>query len=189
MSVSLKLCAVVSAAAAALSVAAPASARPVFHDRFHDVGSEVLTDVCGLEAITHTFDVQGTSRGMLRDDQVYVHDNIHGTESFINPDTGNAYTHVFNDVVKDRTITDNGDGTITVVMHAAGNDKWFGPGGEPRFLDTGTVIFSFRIDLNGTPDDPEDDIFEFLGDIKPSTGRNDLADRPDFCADFLSITA
>jgi hypothetical protein len=188
MSVSRKLCAVASAAAAAVSIAAPASAANVFVDHFHDVGSEEFTDVCGFDTATHTFDVQGTSRGKLRDGQVFIHDTIHGTESFINPDTGKAYTHVFNDVSKDESITDNGDGTITVEIHAAGSDKWFGPGGTPRFLDTGTVVFAFHIDLNGTPDDPEDDIFEFLGDVKPSTGRNDLANHPDFCEDFLAIT-
>jgi hypothetical protein len=184
------LAASISAAALAL-VAAPAQAGQLFHERFHDVGSEVFDDFCGVDGVVHAFDVQGISHaeGHGAAQLPYFLDSFHGWESFTNPDTGDSYVHVFNGVIHDQTVTDNGDGTLTVVSMGAGGDKWHASNGSLALHDTGTVRFAVLVDDNGTPSDPSDDVFlEDLGVVKPSTGTNGTEGR-DFCEDFLIATS
>jgi hypothetical protein len=187
---SLPLAASVSAAALVL-VAAPAQAGQLFHDRWHDAGSEVFDDFCGIDGVVHDWDVQGMSHAVGQGSAQLVHfmDNFHGWESFTNPDTGESYVHTFNDVVRDHTVTDNGDGTLTIVSMGAGNDQWYASNGSLSLSDVGTVRWAFLVDANGTPADPEDDVFlEDLGIVKPSTGTNDTDGR-DFCEDFFIATS
>jgi len=186
---SIPLAASVSAAALVL-MAAPANAGQLFHDRWHDAGSEVFDDFCGMDGVVHDFDVQGISHaeGHGTAQLAYFMDNFHGWESFTNPDTGDAYVHVFNVVIHDWKVTDNGDGTLTVVSMGAGGDKWYASNGSLALHDTGTVRFAGLLDHNGTPANPDDDVFlEDLGVVKPSTGTNDTDGR-DFCDDFFLAT-
>jgi hypothetical protein len=74
-------------------------------------------------------------------------------------------------------VTDNGDGTLTILVMGTGNSTLYGPEGNAIARDPGQIRFEVLIDHGGTPSDPSDDEFlEFLGDVKPSTGRSD-----DFC--------
>jgi hypothetical protein len=190
MFISGRLIAAASVAAVSFALAAPASAAPLFHERIHDSHTEEIDDFCGLDDVVYTVDVTGIEKAGTRgrDQLVYFLSSIHGFESFTNPLTGESFIHTLNVVIHDQTVTDNGDGTLTIVVHAAGGDKWFGSDGEVRFLDTGTIQFSFIVDHNGTPSDPSDDTeVADLGVVRPSTGRNDTEGR-DFCEDFLSIT-
>jgi len=85
---------------------------------------------------------------------------------------------------KDLKVTDNGDGTLTILVNAAGGQRIYGPDGKLLFRDPGMVRYEFLIDHNGTPTDPEDDEFlEFLGVVKGSTGLNESEGR-DFCDDI-----
>lgn len=178
-------------AAGSLLVASPATAAQLEHERFHDVGTEVFDD-CGLTGIVHSFDVTGTHRANQRGSEqlAFFGDVFRGTESFTNPQTGKSYIHDFNDVVKDWKVTDNGDGTLTIEVLAAGHDVFYSSDGDFRLLDTGTIRFAFQVDDNGTPSDPYDDPEESevdLGVTRPSTGRNDTEGR-DFCEDLLIAT-
>jgi len=187
---SLPLAASASAAVLVL-VAAPANAGQLFHDRWHDAGSEVFDDFCGMDGVVHAFDVQGISHaeGHGSAQLVYFLDSVHGWESFTNPDSGDSYVHVFNSVFHDYTVTDNGDGTLTIVHMAAGRDKWYASNGSLSLNDAGTVRWAELVDHNGTPTDPEDDVFlKDLGIVKPSTGTNDTEGR-DFCEDFFIATS
>ena len=62
---SLSLAALASTAALVL-VATPAQAGQLFHDRFHDAGSEVFDDFCGIDGVGHTVNVilLASSRGV-----------------------------------------------------------------------------------------------------------------------------
>jgi len=114
----------------------------------------------------------------------YFLDTFHGTESFTNVANDKTFTNVFTQVSKDLKVTDNGDGTLTLLVMGAGVSKWFGPDGELLFLDSGTFRFEILIDHGGTPTDPfDDEELEFLGVVKDLTGRNDTAGR-DFCDDI-----
>jgi len=187
---SLPLAASASAAVLVL-VAAPANAGQLFHERFHDVGSEVIDDFCGMDGVVLAFDVKGVTHAVAHGaaQLAYFLDSVHGWESFTNPETGDSYVHVFNVVVRDQRVTDNGDGTLTIVTMGAGGDKWYASNGSLALHDTGTFRIAVLIDDNGTPSDPSDD--EFLADLgvlKPSTGTNGTEGR-DFCEDFFIATS
>jgi hypothetical protein len=83
----------------------------------------------------------------------------------------------------DPNVTDNGDGTLTILVLATGNDVLYGPDGKAIARNPGQIRFEVLIDHGGTPTDPLDDEFVAdLGVVKGSTGRSD-----DFCA--ASVTA
>jgi hypothetical protein len=168
-----------------------AAAKPVDRGSFHDVSSEVIEDFCGDLTVREDVDIRGTflvnARG--RDGILYFHDNVHGTISWTNLATGKSLTQVFNTVSKDHKITDNGDGTFTILVLATGGGKILGPDGKLLFSDAGQVRFAFVVDFAGTPTDPSDDVFiEDLGLVKGSTGTNDLEGR-DFCEDMHEFTS
>lgn len=191
MSRSTTLAAAALATAASVLTAAPATAAPYFHERYHDAGSEVLDDFCGIDGVVHTWEHRGVfgATGHGKDQIVYFVDAFHGRESFTNPATGDSYVHAYDDVVKDQTITDNGDGTLTIVVHGAGGDRWYASNGSLKLNDSGMVQWAFVVDHGGTVGDPSDDTFlEDLGIVRPSTGTNDLDGR-DFCEDFFIATS
>lgn len=96
---------------------------------------------------------------------------------------GDVVTETVRTVEKDMTITDNGDGTLTILVLATGNATVFGPDGKVIARNPGQIRFEVLIDHGGTIADPFDDEFVgFLGVGKESTGRSD-----DFCAAVLPI--
>jgi hypothetical protein len=71
----------------------------------------------------------------------------------------------------------NGDGTLTILILATGNDVLYGPDGKAIGRNPGQIRFEILVDHGGTPTDPSDDEFlANLGAVKGSTGRSD-----DFC--------
>jgi hypothetical protein len=109
---------------------------------------------------------------------------------FTNLDTGGTFTNVFSVNAKDHVITDNGDGTITILVIATGGSRYYDTDGNLVLNDPGQVRFSFDVDYNGTPSDPSDDV-DVPGSfqvVRDSTGRNDTAGR-DFCADLVEFTS
>jgi len=170
------------------SLAVPAQAKPLERERIHEFGSEVIEDFCGLTVLEQfdrhiniTFNQRG-EKGIA-----YFTGNIHGWTSWTNVANGKTLTVVDNFVDKDQKITVNDDGTLTILVLAAGSTKVYGPDGRLLFNDPGQVRFEVLIDHNGTPTDPSDDEFlEFLGVVKGSTGRNDLDGR-DFCEDIQTF--
>lgn len=74
-------------------------------------------------------------------------------------------------------MTDNGDGTLTILVQLMGNATLYADG-KAIGKDSGQVRIEILIDHGGTPADPSDDEFVAdLGVVKEPTGRND-----DFCA-------
>jgi hypothetical protein len=97
---------------------------------------------------------------------------------YTNLANGKSVTGVLNVTTKDLRITDNGDGTITILVLATGNAVLYAEDGTVLARDPGQIRFEILIDTAGTPSDPSDDEFlDFLGVVKDSTGRTD-----DFCA-------
>jgi hypothetical protein len=120
----------------------------------------------------------------------YDRESAHGTDVFTNLDIGGTFTNVFSLNTKDHVITDNGDGTITILVIATGGSRYYDTDGNLVLNDPGQIRFSFDVDYNGTPSDPTDDVeipnsFQVVRD---STGRNDTAGR-DFCADLVEFTS
>ena len=74
-------------------------------------------------------------------------------------------------------MTDNGDGTLTILVLATGNDVFYGPDGKAIGRNPGQIRFEILVDHGGTPTDPSDDVVLVPARAgERSTGRSD-----DFC--------
>ncbi len=160
---------------------APVPARPIERGHF----SESLTEFVDCGDVTVRVDLEVDWSFLLnphgRDRLAYGMEASHGQQVWTNLTTGSSLTLVTNLLVKDQQITDNGDGTLSIVVKSSGGVNVFGPDGELLFKDPGQSRSLLLIDHGGTPADPSDDAFlEDLGRIKGSTGRNDLEGRG-FC--------
>ena len=171
----------------------PATAKPLEREHFHDSVSEEIVGFCadpdeqiaGL-TVQHDAEVDGAflfnSHGP--DGLAYGKETLHGTESFTNVANDKTFTNVFTQVFKDLKVTDNGDGTLTILGMGAGMNKYYGPDGF-LFHDSGNFRFELLIDNGDTPTDPSDDeeiegTFRVVRDL---TGRADTDGR-DFCDDL-----
>jgi hypothetical protein len=162
------------------ALAATADAGQVFRETIHDERNIVLEDYCGVPGLTvelaSTLDMRVHVVPHGRDGLAYFLQ--HGTvrEVLTNPATGKSLTSVARVTEKDLRVTDNGDGTITVLDLATGNAVLYGTDGKAIARNPGQTRFELLIDDGGTPADPSDD--EVIGQevVKESTGRSD-----DFC--------
>ena len=117
-------------------------------------------------------------RSSGRDRLAYFLEHGTVTQVFTNPATDKSVTAVAKFIEKDLRVTDNGDGTLTILVLSTGNGVVYGEDGKAIARNPGQVRFEILIDHNGTPADPDDDDFlADLGEVKGSTGRTD-----DFCA-------
>jgi hypothetical protein len=178
------------AAAASIALFAfvgAANAGQIFGEKFHDEEVFPEADFCGVDGLNVTWDVtrdghaHAVSRG--RDKLPYFGFNTKSTEVVTNDANGNFVTARSTVTDKDLRVTDNGDGTLTLLILATGNAVLYGMDGEVIARNPGQVRFEILIDHGGTPTDPSDDEFlEFLGEVKGSTGRTD-----DFCEAAVPI--
>jgi hypothetical protein len=173
-----------------LSMPSPAAtAKPLEHVHLEDSFVEVIPSFCGVARAR----VEGDTRSHILVNRhgpaglAYFKENFHGTFSYTNLATGKTMSETIRVVDKDLKVTNNGDGTLTMLVLATGSHKVYA-NGKLFLSDPGQVRFAFLVDHGGTPADPTDDEFiADLGIIKESTGRNDLEGR-DFCEDFILIT-
>jgi hypothetical protein len=175
---------------ALVSSGGPAAAAPIEHEHFRDVGSELVDPFCGDLRVRIDTDIRGSLllKPQGPDGLVYFLESVHGTVSFTNLATGKAFTNVINFINKDLKVTDNGDGTLTVLGLSTGVVKNYGPDGKLLFIDSGQIRVELLIDHGGTPTDPEDDVILDETVVRPSTGRNDTEGR-DFCEDLHLFTS
>ena len=180
------------AAATLLAVAAgggPATAKPIDSGTIHEEFSFVITDYCGVAGLDIELQLVADIRfrlGSRGDAQLpYVLNHVTRQLTLTNPDNDRFVTGSSRAIDKDLKVTDNGDGTFTILVLATGNETRYGMDGKAIARDPGQLRWEVLIDNNGTPQDPSDDEFlEFLGDVKGSTGRTD-----DFCAaDVAELT-
>jgi hypothetical protein len=189
------LLAIVAAAAASTMIAPSANARVVFKEHYTDTQSHIEQEEHGDEFCPNVeFPVlfEGEIRGTLlvktkgSGPFPYFADHFQTTDVYTNLENDKSLTIVSNSRFADQTIVDNGDGTITITVKGTGRQFAYGPDGNRLFVDAGQTQFSFVIDYNGTPDNPDDDVeVADLGEHK-LTGRQDTADR-DFCEDLVTF--
>jgi hypothetical protein len=180
------------AIAGMLLASTPASARPIENVHFIN---EFVDGPFDCDGATKAVD-QGTVRfhvlGNLRGSSpfpFYV-ENVNGTVVTTNLETGGTFTQKFANSGRDHTIVDNGDGTITVTLHAQGIVRYYDQFGRFVLKDPGAFWFSFVLDYSGTPGNPADDeeIPDSFRVVRASTGNSDFSDR-DFCADLVEFTS
>lgn len=174
-------------------MAGVAGARPLERARYHDTFTEVVEDFCDVAGLDVSWGyddyVNVTFNARGRDGLAYFTGTIHGMAWWTNLATGKTMTQIYDFVDKDQKVTDNGDGTLTILVTNAGGARILDADGKLLYRDPGQTRYEVLIDNGGTPSDPSDDEFlEFLGVVKGSTGRNDLEGH-DFCEDFLAITS
>jgi hypothetical protein len=170
------------AAVASLSLAGLAQAKPLEKGTFHEEFTDVATDFCDVPGLTVQSDFVVDGRFMINphgpDGLAYYMEHVDVTEVATNLANGNFVTLESIVTGKDLKVTDNGDGTLTILVLATGNAVLYDMDGKAIARNPGQVRFELLIDHSGTPTDPTDDEFlEFLGFVKESTGRSD-----DFCA-------
>jgi hypothetical protein len=173
--------AIVLASAAALVLVAAAGAGLLVNETFHDEGTFTVEDFCEVPDLTidGAFTVDGRVHAVPHGPSglAYFIEHIRSTTVLTNPETGKTTTEVATVLTKDLKVTDNGDGTLTILVLGTGNDVVYDSNGKAIARNPGQVRDEILVDDGGTPTDPSDDEFlEFLGRVKESTGRTD-----DFC--------
>jgi len=174
------------ACAFAWPTAGVATAQPIVNEHFHTEFSETLNQ-CGLTFV-RDFVADGHELVSARTPEglIYFHNNIRIRHSYTNVANNKTMTQAENFVVKDVHVTDNGDGTLTVITLSTGSFKVVGPDGKLALADPGQVRFEFVVDDGGTPTDPGDDQILSEELILGSTGRNDLEGH-EFCEDLNTL--
>ncbi|MGW4929320.1 hypothetical protein ACWEOH_09220 [Agromyces sp. NPDC004153] len=136
--------------------------------------------------VLYVEDASGTFRfGQHGDGNYYGASSIRSTGSWTNVENGMSFSFVRHGSDKDVHVTDNGDGTITIDVAGMGVTKYYDDSGDLLFVDSGRGSGQLTLDINGTPENPDDDVFvDFIpGD---QHGRTDTMNR-DFCADILEF--
>lgn len=174
------------AAAAPLQSVGTATARPIAGERFHDEHSLVHENFCGVPGLTVS-DI-GTMDGRFlvntrgRDRLPYGLDHV--KERTVVTNLANDRFVVWESVTngRDLRVTDNHNGTFTVLFSATGNTVVSGSDGKALGRNPGQGRARLLIDNGGTPRDVSDDSFlRVLSVVKESTGRTD-----DLCAAMVS---
>ena len=147
------LAATIAAVAAAAVTALPADARPIENAHFVNEFVDGPYDCDGLTTAVDEGTVRFHVLGNLRGSSpfpFYV-ENVNGTVVTTNLETGGTFTQKFANSGRDHTIVDNGDGTITITLHAQGIVRYYDQFGRFVLKDPGALWFSFVLDYNGTP--------------------------------------
>lgn len=166
--------------------AAPAGAKPLDRGPIFEEFSETLTDFCDVPGLTIEVDTVVEGRFLFNSRKPgtapYYLETVSVERVYSNTE-GDFVVETVRVVDKDLKVTDNGDGTLTILVLVTGNAFVAGADGKVIARNPGQVRFELLIDHNDTIDDPSDDVFlEFLGQVKGSTGRTD-----DFCAAVVPI--
>jgi hypothetical protein len=168
------------AATAALMLTAAASAGKVSRETIHEEDTLVLDDFCDVEGLTVELSfvldlrVHAVPRG--RDRLVYFLSHGKRTEVITNLANDRFVTTAAKVIEKDLRVTNNRDGTLTILILATGNATVYGANGKAIARNPGQTRFELVVDHGGTPNDPDDDVELSFRIVKDSTGRTD-----DFC--------
>jgi hypothetical protein len=167
-------------AIAAAMLAAAATAAPPFKERFHDEGTFVIEDFCGVPDLTvdGAFVADGSLLVVPHGPAGLLHflEHVTATSVLTNRANGETVTVSSRAINHDLRVTDNGDGTLTILFSATGNDVIYGADGKAIGRNPGQIRLEFVVDHGGTPTDPSDDVLLAQEIVKESTGRTD-----DFC--------
>jgi hypothetical protein len=170
------------------NTATATQAKPLEHIRFSETTSEVDDEFCGDLSVRMDFHDQGVLQVKQagRDGLPRYTVSHHGGGTTTNLATGKAFTFTWNYLEQEVKVTDNGDGTLTVLAQVPGPETIYGPDGQRLFVNGGTLRIEVIVDHAGTPGDPSDDLFvsdEFLG------GHGGKPQPPfDFCESFRTLT-
>jgi hypothetical protein len=167
------------AATAVVVFAAAAGAGPPVRETIHEEFFNEIDGFCETDMVVEShLVVDGTTtiRPRGRDGLIYFANRLRITETFTNVDNGKFVVSKVNLIDKDLRVTDNGDGTLTILILSTGNAVIYNSNGKAIGRNPGQVRFELVVDHGGTPNDPSDDTDLSFEQVKGSTGRTD-----DFC--------
>jgi hypothetical protein len=147
--------------AAVLALPVPADAKTIERGHFDDHEVIDFDDFCGDLVVrlevhdTGTYSARLGGPGQLP----RFASTHHGGATWTNVATGRSFTAWWNYSNKDIKVTDNGDGTLTVLYQVPGPERIYGVDGQQLNISTGMMRLAALIDHNGTPRDPSDDTF------------------------------
>ncbi|MBA2535208.1 MAG: hypothetical protein H0V21_09365 [Rubrobacter sp.] len=164
-----------------VGVVAPASAAPSEWHPYHFEygGADGLNeDFCGVTGLTVQQEgvVDGRERYVAHgsDGLPYYYDHATAyTDTWTNVATGDFVTVEGSYRGASIRVTDNGDGTYTVLFQYNGVNSYYNEDGQRIAHEAGLIRAKQLFDDAGTPTDPSDDeMLAFLGFVK-RTGQND----------------
>ena len=173
------LLATASLAALVLAVSAQAEPGRVFKETVHLDDINLIEGFCETDMVVQSHfvaDVKVKAMPRGRDGLIYFANRLSITETFTNVDNGKFVVSTVNGIDKDLRVTDNGDGTLTILILSTGNAVIYNSDGKAIGRNPGQVRFELVVDHGGTPSDPSDDTEISFEQVKGSTGRTD-----DFC--------
>lgn len=174
------------AASASLSLTGLAQAKPLEKGTFHEEFTDVIEDFCDVPGLTVQSDFVVDGRFIVNphgpDGLAYFKEHVDVSSVDTNLANGKFVTSESVVTEKDLKVTDNGDGTLTILVLATGNAVLYGMDGKAIARNPGQIRFELLFDHGGTPTDPTDDEFLAFLVVKESTGRSD-----DFCT--AAVTA
>ena len=148
-------------------------------------GPQVIKNACGVAGLT--IQQQGVAVGRERtithgpDGLPYYFVQEHYTDTWTNLSTGETMTSVGVYRGHSLKVTDNGDGTLTVLVQNTGTSVDYDADGDVVARQAGVFRYELLFDHGGTPTDPSDDeVVAFLG-VKKQTGLS-----ADFCETIVS---
>ncbi|MGH3119264.1 MAG: hypothetical protein ACRDQ2_19550 [Gaiellales bacterium] len=172
--------AVLACALVALASVAPASAKVVERGEFHEVFTGEIDDFCDVPGFTVAFEAVIDGRFAVKshgpDGLLFFAEHVSVSQTNTNVANGLSVVEKTRILSKDLRVTDNGDGTLTIVLLETGPSSLYGPDGKAIARNPGQVRFQAVVDHGGTPTDPSDDVELSFTPIKGSTGRSD-----DYC--------
>ena len=163
-------------------------ARPLEHVRYAETESEVVDNFCGDLTVRSEYRDQGVIQARQTGPERLPRYTVshHGGATATNLATGKSFTFVWNYLEQDVRVTDNGDGTVTLLAQVPGPETIYGPDGQRLSVNGGTMRIELIVDLAGTLSDVTDDEVigeEFLG------GHGGKPQPPfDFCESFRTLT-
>lgn len=183
----IRTCALVGIALSA--TASSVQAKPLEQVRFHEQWTEIVHNYCGEFSVRLDFDDSGVFvvRPTGPDGLPRFTATHHGGITITNIASGKAFTFTWHYALADVRVTDNGDGTFTIVYQIPGPESIYGPDGQLLHVSGGTIRFEAIIDDAGTPSDPVDDVFISEKVISNVGGRPQ--DPFDYCAAFRTLTS
>jgi hypothetical protein len=146
----------------ALTLALPGTAlaaKPqIFHDRIDE--GPFPEELCGIPVMTEIEGHSVTQLRVNRDGLIEVSGNFNATITWTNPATGLSVVNVVHSPFRDISVTENEDGSLTILSATTGIPEWLQtPDGTTLLKDRGRIVFEVVFDDNGTPENFEDDLF------------------------------
>ena len=167
--------------AASAALVGHASADQGFDERFHEEGTFEIENFCGVHRLTvsddFVVDAKIGTRPHGPDSFPSFFNHFKETEVLTNLANGKTVTLVNVLTEKELKVTNNGDGTLTILLFGTGNTVLYGADGKAIARNPGQGRIRLLVDHGGTPTDPDDDELIDLEVVKESTGRTD-----DVCA-------